>query len=243
MPPKRRKRGGSNPWPALAAAAAMIVLGVWYFGVERGGTDSTTTPSGPSGAAQATLSAEETSMAAKKSPTKTKTKTRTPTKTPTRKPSATKQTTKTRTPTRKATPSAAAQGTQGAGDAQQVLEAVNRYRAAQGRAALAWDNRLAAFAQSRAEDMIARDYFSHYDPKTGELILGQLGSRTANGETLYQLQGGVAAYLSKIDDMAVADWKKSAAHAEIMGDKKMTRGGVGVAASSRRVVVVLIVEQ
>lgn len=169
--------------------------------------------------AQTTSSAQETIMAAKKTPTKTP------------------------KPTSRPSPPATPRPTEAAGYAQQVLQAVNRYRVAQGRAELAWDDRLGTFAQRRAEDMLARDYFSHTDPKTGELFLGQLGSVRANGETLYQLEGGVAPYLSKLDDLAVTDWKNSAAHAAIMGDKRMTRAGVGVAVESRRAVVVLIVEQ
>ena len=69
-------------------------------------------------------------------------------------------TTKRATPARprssvvKRKPAAAAQsGSGAAAPSQQVLRAVNRYRDTQGKADLAWDARLAKFAQARAQDM------------------------------------------------------------------------------------------
>lgn len=124
-----------------------------------------------------------------------------------------------------------------------VLQAVNRYRATQGEADLAWDARLASFAQTRAQDMLTRGYFSHRDPETGKSYLEQLGSKRANGETLYQLNGNVAAKLSRLGDLVLVEWQNSAAHAAIIGDARMTRGGVGVGLADRQVIVVLVVEQ
>lgn len=45
-----------------------------------------------------------------------------------------------------------------------VLE-MNRHRARAGLPALQWDARLAAAAEDRAEDMVARGYFAHVDPE------------------------------------------------------------------------------
>ncbi len=164
--------------------------------------------------------------------------------TPTKPPSA-KRTApaKARSSFLKRKPTAAAQGEGTAAPAQQVLQAVNRYRGTQGKADLAWDARLAKFAQARAQDMLKRDYFSHRDPETGKSYLEQLGSAHANGETLYQLNGNVAARLPQLGDAVLAEWQDSPAHAAIIADARMTRGGVGVGLADRQVIVVLVVEQ
>ncbi len=156
--------------------------------------------------------------------------------TPTKSPSETPKTpARTRPPISKHKPAAA--------PAQQVLQAVNRYRATQGKAELTWDERLGAFSQARAQDMLAREFFSHRDPTTGKSYLEQLGSKGANGETLYQLTGNVAAKLPQLGELALDQWRGSPAHAAIIGDARMTRGGVGVGLADRKVIVVLVVEQ
>ena len=51
---------------------------------------------------------------------------------------------------------------------------VNQDRAANGAATVAWSSPLARVAQYRAQDMLNRNYFSHYDPATGQLAFVQL---------------------------------------------------------------------
>lgn len=51
---------------------------------------------------------------------------------------------------------------------------VNQDRAGNGVATLAWSGSLARVAQYRAQDMLNRNYFSHYDPATGQLAFVQL---------------------------------------------------------------------
>ncbi len=51
---------------------------------------------------------------------------------------------------------------------------VNQDRAANGVAPLAYSSALARVAQYRAQDMLNRNYFSHYDPATGQLAFVQL---------------------------------------------------------------------
>src|SRR5438105_996529 len=51
---------------------------------------------------------------------------------------------------------------------------VNQDRAANGVAPLAYSGALARVAQYRAQDMLNRNYFSHYDPATGQLAFVQL---------------------------------------------------------------------
>src|SRR5205823_6808069 len=69
-------------------------------------------------------------------------------------------------PTRRP-PSSPIVGVGGAAGAQFSL--INQDRAANGMAALAYSASLARVAQYRAQDMLNRNYFSHYDPSTGQL--------------------------------------------------------------------------
>jgi uncharacterized protein YkwD len=63
----------------------------------------------------------------------------------------------------------------GAGGAAGVqISLVNQDRAASGVASLASSASLARVAQYRAQDMLNRNYFSHYDPATGQLAFVQL---------------------------------------------------------------------
>jgi uncharacterized protein YkwD len=63
----------------------------------------------------------------------------------------------------------------GAGGAAGVeFSLVNQDRAANGVAPLAYSAALARVAQYRAQDMLNRSYFSHYDPATGQLAFAQL---------------------------------------------------------------------
>lgn len=51
---------------------------------------------------------------------------------------------------------------------------VNQDRGTNGAAQLAWSGALARVAQYRAQDMLNRNYFSHYDPSTGQLAFVEL---------------------------------------------------------------------
>jgi uncharacterized protein YkwD len=63
-------------------------------------------------------------------------------------------------------------GVGGAAGVQMSL--VNQDRTANGVAPLAYSASLARVAQYRAQDMLNRNYFSHYDPSTGQLAFVQL---------------------------------------------------------------------
>lgn len=71
-----------------------------------------------------------------------------------------------------APPRPVAAGVGGAAGAEFGL--VNQDRASNGVAPLAYSAALARVAQYRAQDMLNRDYFSHYDPVTGQLAFAQL---------------------------------------------------------------------
>jgi len=53
---------------------------------------------------------------------------------------------------------------------QQLFQLTNQARAAAGRKALHWDDRLAALARARAKDMIVRNYFAHQIPPDGHTV-------------------------------------------------------------------------
>jgi uncharacterized protein YkwD len=78
-------------------------------------------------------------------------------------------------PVHPAPPRASVPPVSGVGGAAGVqLSLVNQDRAASGVAALAFNASLARVAQYRAQDMLNRNYFSHYDPATGQLAFAQL---------------------------------------------------------------------
>jgi len=54
------------------------------------------------------------------------------------------------------------------------LSLVNQDRAANGVGPLSYSSALGRVAQYRAQDMLNRNYFSHYDPSTGQLAFVQL---------------------------------------------------------------------
>lgn len=56
-------------------------------------------------------------------------------------------------------------------NADTIFNLVNAERVKAGLQPLVRDARLDATAQARADDMVARDYFSHYDPVTGESLV------------------------------------------------------------------------
>ncbi len=124
-----------------------------------------------------------------------------------------------------------------------VLDAINAYRAEHDLAPLAWNDRLADFAQVRASDMIDRNYFSHHDPQTGEVLLAGLRSFVTVGENLYQLSGGTAPLIRHVADKVVEGWRNSPSHNELMLDAQMRRAGIGLARSGPRIIVVLVASE
>jgi uncharacterized protein YkwD len=124
-----------------------------------------------------------------------------------------------------------------------VLDAINAYRAAHDLEPLAWNDRLADFAQVRADDMIERDYFSHHDPQTGEVLLAGLRSFVTVGENLYQISGGTAPLIRHVADKVVEGWRSSPSHNELMLDAQMRRAGIGLARGGPRIVVVLVASE
>ena len=125
-------------------------------------------------------------------------------------------------------------------DSRAVLELINQYRASEGRAEWQWDDRLAAFAQSRADDMIARGYFSHNDPNTGQIKLAQLPTLVSVGENLFQVSGPAVRFMRDVNEEVLTGWQNSPSHNELLLAPTMTRAGLAFARADTRIVVVLI---
>jgi uncharacterized protein YkwD len=125
-------------------------------------------------------------------------------------------------------------------DSRTVLRLINEYRASKGLPDWRWDDRLAEFAQSRADDMIARNYFSHTDPRTGKIMLAQLPTLVSVGENLFQVSGPAVRFMRDVNQEVLTGWQNSPSHNELLLAPKMTRAGLAFARTDTRIVVVLI---
>lgn len=116
------------------------------------------------------------------------------------------------------------------------LSLMNQDRAANGVASLAWSASLARVAQYRAQDMLNRNYFSHYDPSTGQLAFVELFhlwgiSYTTAGENIaWSTDPSMAA----INTM----FMNSPEHRANILNGAYHRAGVGVASNGVKAMVV-----
>lgn len=125
-------------------------------------------------------------------------------------------------------------------DSRAVLDLINQYRVSEGLAEWRWDDRLAAFGQSRADDMIERNYFSHNDPATGQIKLAELPTLVSVGENLFQVSGPAVRFMRNVNGEVLTGWQNSPSHNDLLLAPKMTRAGVAFARTETRIVVVLI---
>ena len=135
-----------------------------------------------------------------------------------------------------------------------IIDAVNAARAQRGLTLLRTDAVLTSIASDRSADMIARDYFSHYDPQTGqEPLLRYLQAYGYGylyaGENIAEIKNGsgfvlpwltVAARYSAIElaNEFVTDWLNSPEHRANIFSSHYRRTGVGLAVTrdGRRIV-------
>ncbi len=108
-------------------------------------------------------------------------------------------------------------------NADKILELVNAERAKVGAAPLVSDPRLVATAQSRVDDMIARDYYSHNDPITGESLVK---IKPTNPQCIVASENINAAITN---EEAVAEWLSSKPHHDAMLDTRYSLTGISVA--------------
>ncbi len=137
---------------------------------------------------------------------------------------------------------------------EQIVRLVNRARAEKGLPPLAIDLTLMEIALQRSRDMIERNYFSHYDPETGETLalklFAQRGYANYTGaENIGLIQNEVdfvPPYLTvaarynahEIAQRFVQGWLESPEHRENIFCPEFRGTGVGIAISpdGRRIV-------
>lgn len=113
-------------------------------------------------------------------------------------------------------------------NADRILELVNIERKKVNVAPLVIDTGLVNTAQSRADDMSSRNYFSHNDPITGENMVNILKQQK---QCVYASENIVwIKYPNTLEDNqeSIDTWLNSPAHKEAMLDPKYTITGVGV---------------
>lgn len=113
---------------------------------------------------------------------------------------------------------------------------VNQDRAANGVGPLSFSGTLARVAQYRAQDMLNRNYFSHYDPSTGQLAFLELfhmwgiGYSTAGENIAWSTNPSMAGFNSM--------FMNSPEHRDNILKGAYHRVGVGVAGSGSKTMVV-----
>jgi uncharacterized protein YkwD len=135
-----------------------------------------------------------------------------------------------------------------------IVDNINAARAQRGLGLLRMEPVLTRMASDRSADMIARDYFSHYDPQTGQEPLLRYLQATGYayvyaGENIAEIRNGsdfvlpwltVAARYSPPQVAAefVKDWLNSPEHRANIFSTHYRRTGVGVAVTpdGRRIV-------
>lgn len=114
-----------------------------------------------------------------------------------------------------------------------LADEVNRLRTENGLAILTWDEAIATFAQERSLDMAARNYFSHYDPLTGEPLAPKLASRLAYTRLCENIFGQWGRPIETIVAKAIEVWWNSSGHKACMLLPGVSVMGVGVAPDAR----------
>ena len=112
-----------------------------------------------------------------------------------------------------------------------IAEAVNKFRTDNGLNALAWDDSAANAAQGRTDDMVARQYFSHFDPATGAKLALDAIFTSGFSYGCENLFGSTRTLnnASKLSVYSVQWWANSTGHKQCMLQSNATAIGVGVA--------------
>ena len=106
-----------------------------------------------------------------------------------------------------------------------VFNLVNKERVKAGLKPLVRDARLDATAQVRADDMVARNYFSHYDPVTGENLAKILNKYYPDPCT--KVSENISAH-HPTNQSAVAGWMGSKSHHDAILLPEYTLTGIAV---------------
>lgn len=113
-------------------------------------------------------------------------------------------------------------------NADTIFNLVNAEREKAGLKPLVRDARLDATAQARADDMVARNYFSHNDPVTGENLVNILKGQkqcASSGENIVEIL-----YRTTMEDNkeAVHSWMNSEPHRNAILDPQHDSAGLAV---------------
>jgi uncharacterized protein YkwD len=122
------------------------------------------------------------------------------------------------------------------GAAGQELTLINQDRIANGVRTVSWSATLARVAQYRAQDMLDRGYFSHYDPATGQLAFIELFRAWGIGYT------AVGENIAWSTDPSMAGintmFMNSPEHRDNILNPAYGRAGLGIAGNGAKVIVV-----
>jgi uncharacterized protein YkwD len=108
-------------------------------------------------------------------------------------------------------------------NADTIFDLVNAERVKAGVKPLVRDPILDATAQERADDMTTRNYFSHFDPVTGEKMIDRqdAGCKQSENQNRLRVDGDNNA-------VAVSSWMDSKSHHDAMLSKDYTHSGIAV---------------
>ena len=108
-------------------------------------------------------------------------------------------------------------------NADTLFELVNAEREKAGLKPLVRDARLDATAQARADDMVARGYFSHNDPVTGELMIAKQDAGCHFSENIVRTDR-----IGNDNTDAIKQWIGSESHKNAILNAKYTLAGMSV---------------
>lgn len=126
---------------------------------------------------------------------------------------------------------------------QMALDLANQDRARHGMPRLRADSLLTKAAQNHAEDMLRRNYFSHYSPegRTPSDRFAAVGGRQGAGENLLMFKDiSIARSEIGFDKLAFFErgWMGSPGHRQVLLDPRYGRFGFGMARSGDRLYAV-----
>lgn len=113
-------------------------------------------------------------------------------------------------------------------NADTVFNLVNAEREKAGIAPLVRDTRLDATAQARADDMVARNYFSHNDPVTGESLVIIKPKVADCKDASENIAANFTKTLNKDNEETIASWMNSEAHRNAILDPQYDITGVAI---------------
>lgn len=116
-------------------------------------------------------------------------------------------------------------------DEKRMFDAINRERKKRSVPALVWNLKLAEMAQQHSANMASRRFFSHVDPKLGDLgaRLTRAGiSYRACAENIFQQMGGGDPVAT-----AVHGWMESAGHHANIVNRVYRETGIGAFVTNR----------